>query len=82
MVSESRGRRDDGIQQKAKRRDRDHISEMATVAQTPKNGRITQDKLSKEGEWTYEISFNEYNPNSWTQENTTTEKKRFIWRRI
>ena len=39
-------------------------------------------KLSKEGEWTYEISFNEYNPNSWTQENTTTEKKRFIWRRI
>ena len=39
-------------------------------------------KLSKEGEWTYEISFNEYNPNSWTQENTTTKKKRIIRRNI
>ena len=39
-------------------------------------------KLSKEGEWTYEISFNEYNPNSWTQENTTTKKKRSIRRNI
>ena len=39
-------------------------------------------KLSKVGKWTYEISFKEYNPNSWTQENTTTEKKRIIRRSI
>ena len=39
-------------------------------------------KLSKEGKWTYEISFNEYNPNSWMQENTTTKKRRIIRRRI
>ena len=62
--------------------------EMETIYQRWQQSTNTQKwennkgKLSKEGKWTYEISFNEYNPNSWMQENTKTKKRRIIWRSI
>ena len=67
---------------------RKQSEETETIYQRWQHSPNTQDwknnkgKLSKEGKWTYEISFKEYNPNSWTQKNTTTKKKRIIWRGI